>query len=150
MLKARCPECAFYSFIENGFSACCGAQVTSEPQALKREAKWKHAQPPIGANRIRRLAMQHHRCLFCERPFGSRVWRVGRRNITTLYIRWECELLFKNTNDGVGSKPYAVCQICKRLTHFLTVPTIEKAKVYVATKRDLNGWRDIPTPEEMH
>src|SRR5690242_10677403 len=74
--KAYCPSCNGFFFVIGGALACCGRLVAASPARYKREspAEQRRRLTPAAARRAR-LELQQWRCFYCDRRFGSVVFK---------------------------------------------------------------------------
>jgi 5-methylcytosine-specific restriction endonuclease McrA len=86
------------------------------------------------------LLGQNNCCIYCERRFGSVVFRNGK--MITLKPQWEHILAFAYSHDNRLSNFAAACQVCNGLKQDLIFHSLEEIKVYLLNKWSEKGFSD--------
>ena len=145
MERDRCPECGGWSFIRDGRTVCCGANI--EQGAHRRPKRMSDGNPrrcqPPQKEQLRILRQQDNRCFYCGRSFWASVWRNGKRIILSLH--WDHFIPFSFARSNSTQLFVAGCRICNGIKHNLIFETPEEAREYVN-----RGWKKKGyTDEEM-
>jgi 5-methylcytosine-specific restriction endonuclease McrA len=136
VVKARCLDCKTHAFVVGGKLACCDKLVEVAPQIVKREAcPEQERRLPALSERRAQLESQQHQCFYCERTFGSRVFR-GTRG-TTLQINWDHVIPYAYSQNNATLNFVAACHICNGLKSSHLFPTLDAAREFLNSK-----WRD--------
>src|SRR5579883_3195977 len=77
--KAWCEECQANSFVIDGELVCCGTPIELLPERYQRECEPEQRRRTLSPkDKERQLIEQDYKCFYCERTFGSTVFRRGR------------------------------------------------------------------------
>lgn len=136
--RAWCPECKDYSWVISGKIACCDRPMEKTPDRYKRESEpEQHRKLPPKRLRDAQLEAQGHRCLYCERVFGSHVWRKGKR--IRLKINWDHLVPYSLTQDNSANNFVAACHICNLLKSDHCFQTVDQARVHILMQWEKKG-----------
>lgn len=139
LTKARCSDCKVYAFVIDGKLACCDTPINAMPQKVQREASPEQERrlPPLTERRAQ-LERQEHRCFYCERSFGSRVFR-GTRG-ATLQVNWDHVIPYAYSQNNSAVNFVAACHICNGIKSSHLFPSLDEAKQYIASKWEEKGY----------
>lgn len=133
MVRQACPACETSAFVIDGFLACCGAVAAQEPRRWKRMSESEYARRKITKQSMDQiLSEQGHRCLYCERSFGSFARRKGK--LIRLSVRWDHMVPFALTQNNAAENMAAACQVCNAWKSSLVFRTLDEARVYLSEK----------------
>jgi len=138
LFRRWCCSCHGFSLVVDSELLCCGEEVEidaerfyrlSNPQN-KRRIPPKHLQKVI-------LAEQGHVCLYCERSFGTSVYRRGRR--VKLKLNWDHKVPFSWSQNNGMLNFAAACQLCNRMKGDKVFYTLEATIRFLDQKREEKG-----------
>lgn len=137
--KAYCEECGCMAMVIDGNLQCCDRASDDEPNAVKREVEsvFSRKPPPTTAQK-EILDAQGHRCFWCDRAFGSYVFKGTRRR--RLVINWDHLVPFVWSGDNSTNNFVAACQVCNGLKSSRMYRTIEEAKVDLQARWEEAGY----------
>lgn len=131
--KAWRKECKAFGFIVNDERGCCGAPFTYNPKRWKRESlPCGFREKPGNALGRQILESQQHKCLYCDKQFGSLVWVKNVRK--RLRHVWDHRIPFAFLRGNPKSNWVASCQVCNGWKSDLLFNNLEEIRVYVAVK----------------
>lgn len=132
-----CPYCQALALVLRGEFACCGEKCPETPERWKRESECvdKRRTMPLRA-REEQLSAQAHRCLYCERRFGSQV--LYRKKLVKLVVHWDHIVPFTYNRDNRPENFAAACQICNGVKGSKCFQTVEEARIYVQSRLQLS------------
>ena len=141
--RGYCTSCQGFAFIIDGLLQCCNKPTDLKPRQIKRMTD-----AAIGRRGLSRafkeqlLEAQDHRCFYCNRMFGSYVWRDGRAiELRTEYDHVTPYIYSYNNNfDNF----VAACQVCNRIKSAYVFDTVEEARIALQAKREEKGYRNVP------
>lgn len=136
ILSGYCNDCQRTAFVLDGYIQCCDAPFDDEPVGYKRaiEAEGRRRLPPI-AFRQAQLKEQNHRCFYCERSFGSLVFRRGKP--VRLQLQWDHMTPFAYGQDNHSYNFVAACHVCNRIKSSRIFQTLTEARIYIDER-----WRE--------
>lgn len=139
--KALCDKCGSYAFILDGRLACCGRVYTERPTIYKREIEpqSRRRRLPLAARR-EQIKKQEGCCLYCQRRFGSYVFRGIKTTI--LRVCWDHSIPFAYAYNNQASNFVASCQICNSIKHDKIFQTLEDARVNILASWAEKGYSD--------
>lgn len=137
--KAYCFRCKGMAFVLDGKMACCDATKTTSPEKIVRES-----QPFFKRIRISNeekeniLSSQDYKCIFCERPFGSLVFRKSRA--IRLRIHYDHFLPFVYSANNKTDNLHAACHVCNSIKTSRHFTSIDEAKLFLKNKWEEKGF----------
>ncbi len=141
--KAWCNNCGGYSFVQDGELACCGAHIAEDPQRYKRESIPEQRRRIIPQKeRRKQLELQNYRCFYCDRGFGSTVYRKGRA--LKLKIHWDHMVPYSLTQNNSPTNFVAACHVCNGSKSSFVFQTVDEAKLYLLDRWKARGYTDGP------
>ena len=96
---------------------------------------------PSTATRKRLLREQDYRCLYCERKFGSTLWK-GNREIH-LCITWDHSVPLAYSHSNQQANFVAACHICNAIKGSRIFSSIEEIRIHVAQRRKEKGYSEM-------
>ena len=131
--KSWCEECQANSFVIDGEMVCCGIPVELTPERYKRECEPEQRRRtlPLKA-REKQLEAQDYKCFYCERTFGSTVFRSGRS--IKLRIHYDHMVPYSLSQNNQASNFVAACHICNSIKSDFCFQTVEEAQIYIRQK----------------
>lgn len=126
--KQYCWMCRRHAFVIDGLIQCCDRPVSGMPQSVKREIcpEFERRLPSLVARR-ECLERQNNRCLYCEREFGTVVFRGLRKRV--LKINWDHVVPWAYSQDNRDANFVAACCVCNGLKSSTLYPSLESAQV---------------------
>ncbi len=141
--RTVCPKCSDWSLVLDGRTLCCDERLadTEPPEKFRRmsEPEFRRKIPRL-KERQAILEEQGNRCFYCDRRFGSHVWRGLRRLVVRL--AWDHLLPYSMTANNYAHNFVAACSICNGLKSNHVFHTIEEARIYVQAKAAEKGIGD--------
>ncbi|SRR6266498_3733337 len=133
MIKANCRDCGSSALVLDGKLLCCDALLSSEPTRVKRECASDHQRrlPPL-ADRRSQLKLQQNHCFYCDRIFGSRVYRGAR--LTRLRVEWDHVIPYSYCEDNCISNFVAACHVCNAIKSSHVFSSLESARAFINSK----------------
>jgi len=139
--KAYCDRCRRAAWVLHGRLACCGWPILIAPDRFKRESEpvQKRKLPPR-ADRELQLARQGHRCFYCDRSFGTYVFRGASVRPIRLRPEWDHMVPFAYSQNNQMVNFVAACHVCNRLKSDHCFQTIDDAKLYLLRAWETKGY----------
>lgn len=141
--KAVCPDCRREALILADKMSCCGLAVEPvAPHAYKRESE-----PPIRRRRpslkrrTQQLEEQEHRCFYCQRTFGSYIWRKNK--LVKLMIHWDHQVPWSYSRDNLPDNFVAACHLCNGFKSDKCFSTVEEARIFIAQAWEASAVEDL-------
>jgi hypothetical protein len=131
--KSWCVSCQQMAIVLRGLLQCCEKPIDCDPQRFKREsiAEQRRHLPPAEDRRAQ-LKMQENRCIYCERQFGSRVYRKMR--LVRLRICWDHFVPYALMQDNRAVNFVAACHLCNSWKSDKVFQTLTDARLYLYAK----------------
>ena len=143
--RRYCNDCKGLSLITDHQFNCCGKESPRDKPVL-----WKRmSDVPIGRKRpprhIQRVILeeQGNKCFYCEREFGSIVYRWLKP--IQLRINWDHISPYCYSYDNRGRNFAAACQVCNGIKSSHIAETVEELREHVQKRRDKKGYSDVPS-----
>ena len=134
--RAYCPECERYAFVLDGELACCGTPYVFEARQTRRLSVCPQDRKSLPKQQQEGiLRQQDHRCLYCNRRFGSTVYIKGRPR--GIRVHWDHQVPFALTQDNRITNIAAACQYCNRWKSSAVFRSVEDIQVYVHQKWEM-------------
>jgi len=142
--RGYCSECETYAFIIEGKLRCCGERVTDEPTGkFKQESECAPFRKKPGI-RVQRTILEQQRnlCFYCERKFGSKVYRKGR----TIYLRvnWDHINPYVYSLNNRDQNFVAACHVCNGIKSSLMFRSLDEARTHIFGKWAEKNYSDLP------
>ena len=140
--RGYCVECKRFAIVLDNRLQCCDALLKESPTKVRRMSD-----VPLGrdvpSREVQRkiLKEQEQRCLYCQRLFGSKLWR-GRKEIA-LRVTWDHVSPFVYSLDNRDQNFAAACQVCNSLKSCKIFQTLEDARVYLTNKAAQKGYTTV-------
>lgn len=138
-----CKVCNAYSLVVDGKLVCCDKNATEEADTCKREIQVgivdRHDIPDSIKKAIN--IEQGGRCLYCDREFGSVVYRHGKPIVLRLHYDHKAPWAYV----GVHTRRNicAACHVCNLIKSDMIFQTVEEASIYILSKREEKGYTDV-------
>jgi hypothetical protein len=134
MKRLFCEQCQQFTLVVQRKYTCCDKDEDFDPDTWKREcdADSTRAAPPKWVKE-EILTRQDHRCLYCERLFGS--WAHRGKKAIQLQINWDHFSPYSYSRDNGDGNFVAACQICNGIKSNKLFDTLEQAKIYIASQK---------------
>jgi 5-methylcytosine-specific restriction endonuclease McrA len=144
MPRAKCSECHAMSFVEDGMSVCCGADVDTDVVGSKKQMTQGRPHRRHLPGRIKQtiLEAQEGKCFYCQCDLSS-TWYISPRMKTPRRVRTEFDHLlpFAFCNDQNTSNFVAACNVCNRIKYDRVFDSVEKLVSYIEFKRGRLGYQ---------
>ena len=138
MLRAYCPSCESYSFIQEGKFVCCNLPFGDIPEkeVTKRVSAGENKRSHISLKIKKRvLEGQDNRCIYCDVELGSVVWdgKYGRmRQVKTHFDHF---IAWVNTRDNHEENIFASCSLCNAIKHDKYFKDVVSAREFILSRR---------------
>lgn len=130
MLRGWCDSCQSWALVVDGLSACCGEEVESSSDVIKRMTHPEACRKLLKSEERRAiLESQDYRCIYCEKRFDSEVERHGK--IVRLRVHWDHQIPFSYSQNNTVTNIAAACQICNLMKGALIFKDIEEARIHI-------------------
>ena len=141
--KVLCPKCGDYSFLLDGFTACCDEEIFPDGDvALNSVVSPENRRYPIGkSQRERILEEQSNKCIYCGIKFGDYYEKDGKNYYAK--PNWDHIIPFAFSRNNHVNNYVASCRICNLIKHSKIFKTIEEAREYILIKRKEKGIKII-------
>jgi len=137
--RVKCPECGGMSFVRNGSTVCCGAEITTTPKRYYREAAPElERRLPSKSDRDRILIEQEGRCFYCGSLLGETRLRKGKP--VTLKINWDHRVPYAFTQNNRTENFVAACHVCNIIKSDKVFRDADEARVFIALRRKNKGY----------
>lgn len=129
----RCPSCGYESFIREGVSVCCSAEVEYIDPRVQRESPTHslHTKPACSIQDVI-LDRQGHTCFYCFQEFGSIYLDGGHKKV--LRIEWDHFIPWSYDGNNSSKNFVAACHVCNQWKHNFIFPTAETARDFLQSK----------------
>ncbi len=140
--RGYCSLCNGYALILDGKLACCGVSPKSLESAgyEKMSDSVLHRWRPRGKVAASILAKQEGKCFYCNRRFGSIVFRKG--HAVHLRVAWDHSVPHCFSRNNQLSNFVAACNICNGLKSGKVFDSIEEVTVYVCEAWERKGYTE--------
>ncbi len=139
--RCYCHACQSYTLILDGEKACCGGDFNEE--GIKRLKRMTLAEAsrhgPSKKIRQKILEEQEHRCFYCNRPFGSYVYRKNKP--FRLAIEFDHVVPYSYVESRREFNFVAACHICNGLKTDKMFKTLEEAQIYLCSAWEGRGYQ---------
>jgi hypothetical protein len=143
--RRYCKDCKRFAFVIDRRIQCCDALVGTVPTDSLKRKRISINPPNRGKLRKREkkeiLKQQQGRCFWCDRLFGSIVWRRGKR--IALRINWDHYVPFRFSQDNRPSNFVAACHVCNGIKASIMFRSAEEYRVYIQNRRITKGYQDL-------
>jgi len=130
IVRAICPICKNWSFVENHKTLCCGSAVDSPTRYQQICPPTDQRKRPSLMEQAQILENQGSRCFYCFRPFGS-LYISKDRGIRILLIHWDHLIPFAWRQDNQISNFVASCNKCNLWKGAVLFENIVEARSYL-------------------
>ena len=141
--RGYCPRCKTHAFIQDGKIGCCdrpfNQSITTSKQMLDAKLGRKG---PSTSYKKRLLEDQDFRCLYCERRFGSTVYRDGKA--VTLRVQYDHWSPYVYSINNSNANFVAACHVCNGIKSAFIFDTLEEAKIAIQARWEAKGYKDMP------
>lgn len=96
---------------------------------------------PRTAERNRVLEIQGNRCLYCELPIGTAIWRHSRS--VTLQANWDHFVPFAYLAQNPESNWVLACHVCNNIKSCRMFDTVQAARDVILPAREVKGYEDL-------
>lgn len=137
LIRTWCGDCQCFALVINWEKQCCYNRIDDSQAAYMQRMsspEQRRRLPPVN-QRKEILQAQDHRCLYCERMFGSTVTRHHRK--IRLKINWDHFVPYAYSQNNAAYNFAAACHVCNQLKSSLMFQTVHEAQIYLADK-----WRE--------
>jgi 5-methylcytosine-specific restriction endonuclease McrA len=139
LVRGRCPDCRNVAIIRDGKFLCCDRVVNPKPTSVKREVEPEQRRRRPGvAEREEILASQDYRCIYCEKAFGSMIYRNDKPLI--LKVHWDHDIPYAYSQNNHAWNFVAACQVCNLLKSDFIFRDLEDAQLFLRMKRQEKGY----------
>lgn len=132
--RAYCSKCKIFALVRQEKLQCCDALFVEQPTRWKQIVAPAEIRrlPPLNARKTQ-LERQENRCLYCEREFGTYVFR----NVRAIRLRttWDHVVPFAYSQNNNDTNFVAACQICNGIKADHVFQDLDAARLYVTDKR---------------
>ena len=137
-----CPACGGTALVIDGRSACCNEKLpTPTHETHHRESSGASVRDiPKCAERAAILEEQDHRCVYCQRLFGSYVFRSTDPKPRQLKIHWDHFVAWSQSLNNQSSNFVAACQLCNGLKSDKFFIDIVSAREYINARLKAKGY----------
>lgn len=143
LLSERCPVCGDESFVRDGLTICCGAEVVKPPNRWKRMStcrdQRKHFTPEYRAALV---DSQNGLCFWCGIRFDKQEWRRGRQAKKTINVEHVEPFVFASNESNQNI--VASCSICNSIKSSLIFQDIHEARTQIQLRRTTKGYTTTP------
>lgn len=141
--RGYCLDCDSYAFIIDNELRCCGKRVEdpefigfkkmSDCVAIRRgpSRKWQEAI----------IRTQGGKCFYCDRRFGSCVWRSGKQ--ISLRLHWDHVNPWIYSLSNKDQNFVAACHVCNGIKSSLIFGSIDEARTHITEKWQVKGYSDV-------
>ncbi len=142
LLRGYCSECKGYAFILEGKMACCGERSTDAPERFKRMSDCPEFRrgPSVKWQKYI-MAQQHCRCFYCNRTFGSTVYRSTKP--VRLKVNWDHINPYTYSLDNRNQNFVAACHVCNGIKSSLIFRSVDDATIYILERWKDKGYTDL-------
>ena len=141
--RGYCSECDTYAFIIDQQFACCGNPAETDTERFVRMSDVAAARSgPSKRWRKYILELQQFRCFYCDRRFGSRVYRGLR--MVSLCVHWDHVNPYVYSLDNRDQNFVAACHICNGIKSSLIFGSVEDARTHIRSRWEAKGYSDVP------
>lgn len=136
--KSWCQNCQSASFVFDNKLVCCGTPVEFIPERYKRESEPEQKRRTLTLKeRQKQLEGQDYKCFYCERTFGSAVFRKGRS--IKLRIHYDHMVPYSFSQNNKSSNFVAACHICNSIKSDFFFQTVEEAQIFIRQRWEEKG-----------
>ncbi len=137
--KEYCPDCEDHAIVIDGQLQCCDRDAVSAPESIKREAcPEQERRLPSLHKRKAQLAAQGDGCFYCERRFGSYVFRGT--DVRKLAVCWDHIVPYSYSQDNRDVNFVASCDVCNGIKSSRMFRSVNDAKTEIALRWSDLGW----------
>jgi hypothetical protein len=141
--RGYCTTCQRIALITDNVFQCCGSQANQPSKIIqykRMSISPQFRRSPCKKRRDEILERQENRCLYCDRLFGSFVFRYDR--LIRLRLHWDhlVPWAYDQNNEHVNFG--AACHICNGIKSNLMFRSVEDAKIYIAEKWKSKGYSE--------
>jgi hypothetical protein len=131
--RVYCGPCESFALVrKDGTLCCCDSKIPAdlEYRKIKRvvEPEQVRRLPPVQERRLI-LQEQENRCLYCERQFGTSVFR--KQKWVKLKLHWDHMVPFSYQQNNSVSNYAAACHLCNLFKSAMIFQTLEEARIYL-------------------
>lgn len=137
-----CSYCQQMAFVIDNEMACCGqdADVVVDGLKPKRESGGYSRNRPTKDKQIEILHKQENKCFYCDREFGSIVYR--NEHPVLLKTHWDHLVPHAYSGSSLDKEFVAACHVCNNYKNKLLFESIESAQIFLKRKWDKGGYSD--------
>ncbi len=139
--RGYCSECNGYAFIVDGKFKCCDAIAQIDIYGNKRmmESPTIRSLPPR-SERTAILRQQQDRCFYCDRLFGSIIYR-GPKEVV-LRLCWDHVIPWVYSLSNRTQNFVASCHVCNSLKGSLMFNSYDDARLFLYEKWKAKGYSE--------
>lgn len=140
MQREWCQACSGYALVIEGKLACCDRDCgDGATTRVKRMAETSHRRKAPSAKQCETiLREQGSRCLYCEREFGTFVYRNGKQ--IRLKLVWDHLVPYVYSRSCADQEFCAACHVCNGIKSATVYQTLDEARADLALKRERKGY----------
>lgn len=115
LLKAYCPFCRAYSFIQDGKFLCCDAKYRDIPtkEVIKRESEGEYKRSRIPYKIKKRvLARQENKCIYCGCELEGYIWSEKKAKFIKSKLHFDHFVPWTYSRDNAEDNFVASCSRC--------------------------------------
>lgn len=141
--RAYCDDCENMALVIKNKLQCCDRAYLRQPERMKRISEpWYGRRLPPKADREAILAAQMNCCFYCDRRFGSQVFRGAR--LVALRCVWDHQIPWIYSQNNSADNFVAACQICNGIKSDRVFASPDEARVHIQ-----NRWIEKGITDEL-
>lgn len=141
--RAYCESCGTWAFVIDGRFKCCDERYLDESVTKTRRISDVALvrSGPTARYRKRQLSEQHYCCFYCDRRFGSTLWR--RQKQIVLRVNWDHINPWVYSLDNKDINFVAACQICNGLKSSHVFGSLDEVRTFLHERIIEKGYSDV-------